>query len=276
MKNVIQMIGLITLICFSFFYTDKVMTILNEQDPIMLTIMEVKEKYKMDPVEAIIKDNTIIPGIIGKEVDVENSYNNMKQVGIFKDILLSYNDVYPLDLLVNNYDKYIISGNKNKQEVSIIFTVTSNRDLDNIIANVDNNYNINLFIDYRVLSNNLDKIKNTKYNIYSYGNDGVYNKDILTLSNNLIEKNFNKSLYCLGNNDETINICKNKKMNTINSTYKYNDDAYNGVKNNLSNGIIMQIENNKKNLEEFSYIYRYIYSKGLKVVSLEQLLGENK
>jgi len=252
------------------------MTILNEQDPIMLTIMEVKEKYKMDPVEAIIKDNTIIPGIIGKEVDVENSYNNMKQVGIFKDILLSYNDVYPLDLLVNNYDKYIISGNKNKQEVSIIFTVTSNRDLDNIIANVDNNYNINLFIDYRVLSNNLDKIKNTKYNIYSYGNDGVYNKDILTLSNNLIEKNFNKSLYCLGNNDETINICKNKKMNTINSTYKYNDDAYNGVKNNLSNGIIMQIENNKKNLEEFSYIYRYIYSKGLKVVSLEQLLGENK
>ena len=47
MKNIIQMIGLITLICFSFFYTDKVITILNEQDPIMITIMEEKDKYKL-------------------------------------------------------------------------------------------------------------------------------------------------------------------------------------------------------------------------------------
>ena len=43
MKKIFQFIGLFTLICFSFFYTEKVVTVLNEQDPIMVEI----EKSKM-------------------------------------------------------------------------------------------------------------------------------------------------------------------------------------------------------------------------------------
>ncbi len=38
MKKIFQFIGLFTLICFSFFYTEKVVTVLNEQDPIMVEI----------------------------------------------------------------------------------------------------------------------------------------------------------------------------------------------------------------------------------------------
>ena len=36
MKDIVKTIGLITLICFSFFYTEQVITVVNEQDPIMM------------------------------------------------------------------------------------------------------------------------------------------------------------------------------------------------------------------------------------------------
>ena len=50
MKETIKMIGLITLICFSFFYTDKVINVINEQDPIMIKINEVKQNAELEKV----------------------------------------------------------------------------------------------------------------------------------------------------------------------------------------------------------------------------------
>ena len=66
MKETIKMIGLITLICFSFFYTDKVINVINEQDPIMIKINEVKDKYNIPSINATTTKDTIIPGINGQ------------------------------------------------------------------------------------------------------------------------------------------------------------------------------------------------------------------
>ena len=85
MKNIVKSIGLITLICFSFFYTEKVIDVVSEQDDIMIKIKEVKDNYKIDSVDATISENTIVPGINGREVDIEKSYQNMKQIGIFNE-----------------------------------------------------------------------------------------------------------------------------------------------------------------------------------------------
>ena len=272
MKDIVKAIGLITLICFSFFYTEQVITVVNEQDPIMIKINNEKDNYKVDVIEAIIKDNSMIPGINGKEVDVEKSYNNMKELGMFKDSYLIYKEVSPSNSLSNIYDKYIVRGNPYKKEVSIIFTVTNDNELNNILNNIDKSYDINIFIDYKTLSNNLDKLKKTNYNIYPYGE---YNKDTLILSNNLIKNNFNSSLYCLTSENKVIEECTNNKMHTIKPT-NILSNAYNEIRKVLNNGNIILIENNSKNIKEFIYVYRYIYSKGLKVVSLEELLCEKR
>lgn len=271
MKDIVKTIGLITLICFSFFYTEQVITVINEQDPIMIKINSEKDNYKVDAIEAIIKDNSIIPGISGKEVDVEKSYNNMKELGMFKDSYLIYKEVSPSNSLTNIYDKYIVRGNPYKKAVSIIFIVTNDNELNNILNNIDKSYDINIFIDYKTLSNNLDKLKKTKYNIYAYEK---YDKDTLTLLNNLIKNNFNDSLYCLTKENNIIEECLNNKMHTIKPTNILNN-AYNEIRSTLNNGNIILIENNSKNVKEFMYIYKYIYSKGLKIVSLEELLKEN-
>lgn len=273
MKNIVKSIGLITLICFSFFYTEKVIDVVSEQDDIMIKIKEVKDNYKIDSVDATISENTIVPGINGREVDIEKSYQNMKQIGIFNENYFIYKEVPPKNKLEDNYDKYIINGNLTKKYISLIFIINSDRDLENILNNIDSKVNLNLFIDYEVLLNNLDKLKKTNYNIYSYGKGGKYDNDILKLSNNVIERNFNKSLYCIEKENNALKVCSNNKMHTVEGIYLSN--AYNEIKKVINKNNIIVINNDYKNIKEFDYLINYINSKGYKIASLENLLSEN-
>ena len=276
MKETIKMIGLITLICFSFFYTDKVINVINEQDPIMIKINEVKDKYNIPSINATTTKDTIIPGINGQEVDVEKSYNNMREIGIFKSNLLIYKEISPEITLSENYDKYIISGNNKINNVSIVMTITSSN--INKLSEL-NNQNLNLFIDNDTLTKNLSNIKKLQNtSIYPYGNNGTYEEDILTISNNLLDKNVNnKPLYCLATikNSQTLKKCQNKKMHTIIPSINGENNAYNVIKNNIKNGSIIYLKTDSKTLEELNEIINYITSKGYHIVSLEKLLSEN-
>ena len=78
MKNIIKTISLLVLVCFSFFYTDKVMNIINQKDPLMIKIESLKEEYEVEPVNAMLDHDTIIPGINGRQIDVLKSYEEMK------------------------------------------------------------------------------------------------------------------------------------------------------------------------------------------------------
>ena len=117
MKNIIKTISLLVLVCFSFFYTDKVMNIINQKDPLMIKIESLKEEYEVEPVNAMLDQDTIIPGINGRQIDVLKSYEEMKSSGIFREELLVYKDLYPSSLLSNNKDKYKREGEYNKPPI---------------------------------------------------------------------------------------------------------------------------------------------------------------
>ena len=53
-KKVIQVISVTLLMLFSFFYTNKSIELIRENDPIMKQIKETNMKYKVDPVNATI------------------------------------------------------------------------------------------------------------------------------------------------------------------------------------------------------------------------------
>lgn len=277
MKQIIKMIGLVTLICFSFFYTEKVIDVASVQDEIMIKINQVKDNYKIDVIDATILDDTIIPGINGKEVDVEKSYNEMKQVGIFKEMLLSYKQIELKDSLKKNLDKYVIKANGTKKSVSLVFYINNQQVLENIIKK--ENVILNLFIDYKLLSTNLNNLDKNNLFIYAYGDNGVYSNDTLIYSNNLINRNFNnKSLYCItdSKNEKLLTICKNNNMITIIPNILDNNYVYNNIKTNLVNGSIIKLNSTNKTLNEFDTIIDFIKSKGYKIVSLEDLLSENR
>lgn len=261
MKRLIKINILLLITIFSFIYTDKVITYLNKKDPLMIELEDIKDNYKTEVVNSYIKDDTIIPGIIGREVEVDKSYNNMKEGKIFREENLIFKDIYPSELLKDNKDKYIIKGNKDNM-VSIIYIINK----DNIsISNKD----INLFVNHNYLTiDNITKYKDNE--IYSYGNNGIYTKDILLNDNTLINRlSNNSSNYCLtkDKNSKVLEVCKSMNMNTIIPNVIGN---YLDIKNNLSSGSIILIND----IDNLDIIVKYISSKGYNIVPLSTLLKE--
>ena len=270
--KIIRIIGLISLFCFTFMYTEKIINVTMQQDEIMIQIKEYGYSHNINPINATIENDTIIPGNIGKYIDAEASYKAMKKIGYFNKSLLVYKDIYPEISIYNNYNKYIIKGNIKEKKVSLIYVLNNVKTLNNILNTINNhNITINFFIDSNLLNNNINIINELKNNeIYNYGNKGLYTKDNLIISNNIINnKSNNKSTYCLfiEKNTKSLNNCANNKMLSIIPTIK---GDYLTIKNNLENGSIIIINNT----QELNNSIEYITNKGYKIVPLSNLIIE--
>ncbi|UKI26793.1 MAG: peptidoglycan binding domain-containing protein [Bacilli bacterium] len=130
------------------------MNILNNRDPLMIKLNDIKDSYEVLPVNAIINNDTIIPGIKGIEVDVDKSYEEMKLGGIFREEALVYRNIMPSNSLVNNMDKYIIRGS-NKKNVALVI-IYNDRDYDKI-KGINN---LSLYLNHNDI--NINNIKKTK------------------------------------------------------------------------------------------------------------------
>lgn len=279
MKNIIKFFGLLSLIGFSFFYTDKVMDVVMEQDSIMIEINQVKDNYMISAMDAIVTENTLIPGIDGRVVNVEESYNNMKSIGIFHANYFVFDDIRPSISMDDYKEKYIIQGNSNKHMVSLIFILNDNTNLDKIYEiSKKKNVKINFFVDYQYLNSNTTKIKQiTNANFYSYGIKGEYAPDTLLFSNNLIERiKKQKANYCLTNekNDEVLTLCSNQEMFTIVPNIIIKDNIYNEIRNQITSGSIILFPTNNANIDALELTIDYIQAKGLKIGYLNELLSE--
>ena len=125
--------------------------------------------YKIDPTNGIIKNDTIIPGINGRSINIEKSYKKMREKGNFDKELIQYDKLTPKISITNNKDKYIISGNITKNMVSIIFILDNDKYLKRIedIA-TSKEVIINYFVTYEYLVN--------KYQVISI-EDGLAEED---------------------------------------------------------------------------------------------------
>lgn len=268
MKKIFRIFGIITLVCFSFFYTDRVMNVISDIDPLKNEIINLSKNYILSSNEAVITKDTIIPGTNGRKVNIDKSYKKMRINNVFNDNLLVFDTIYPLYKLEDNLDKYVIRGNINKKSVSIIFIINNNNSLEKL-NNITSDIKLNLFISYEYLFNNINKVKNyNKYNIYPYSDK--YSYETLLIANNILERiGNNKSKYCLSieKDKDNLNTCSYLNMNTIIPNI---NGGYNEITKNLVNGSIILINN----INELSYISNFIKSKGYNIVSLEDLLNE--
>ncbi len=260
-------------------YTEKVGMTAKQTDPLLTEIKSRKDGYKENAIEAIIKDNTIIPGVSGKEVDVEKSYENMSKIGYFDDKLLEYKTLKVENTLDKNKDKYIINGNNTKKEVALIFKLKTNDNIENIIKKFDEkDSKATFFINSNYLENNHNQIINliqSGYTIGNLGNDDYTDSDfvwIKTIITNIGRQKYN---YCftLKPNKKTINMCKLHDSYTIMNNVIDSYPLSNVKKILFKSNIIVFSINNSLN-EQIELIINYIKSKGYNLVSLEHLLQE--
>lgn len=279
LKKLIRVILILLLSVFSFYYTNKSIELVREQDPIMKTIRSTSDKYNVQAVNAEIKDNTIIPGISGKEINYVESYTKMKQYGMYNEIMTTLKDVEPTISVDDYYDKYIISGNKIKRSVALVFKIeqTTPKEIINILNK--NKISSTFFIDGEYLENNSKDITlmtNHELELLSYnkGYDEIY----FSSSKDYLESLTNRKLkYCYSDYDkeEVINLCQKLKLHTIVPTINIKNSLLKEVKEQLSNSAIISIPNSKNTKQELDTTIKYIKSRGYTIETLEDLLNEN-
>ncbi len=251
-----RLLGIMSLLVFSFYLTDRVTELAINTNPLMQNIKSNMVNYEVKSVDAIIDKNTIIPGIKGKKVNEMESFLNMKDFGSFNDTYLIYDKYSPNISLDDNKDKIIISGNKNIRQVSII--VDDNK---SIVKYLDSNK-----IKYSKLIN-LNSMLDYNENINGEGSEKSFN-DLDTLLN---KKKLNKKICVLDYSN--IKVCKNKKYYIVNPNMKINNNNYVNIINNINNGSIILVDNNLM-LDNFKVLLSKLKSNDLKIVYLSEIIKE--
>ena len=274
LKKFTQVFSILLLAGFSFFYTEKVTQIVRNNDPIMLKIKDAKKTISVAKIDPVINDDEYITGVNGCDIDVDKSYTKMKNVGEYKEELLVLSETV-IDKKIKN--KYIISGNKNEKNVSIVFIIKDK--VNNNLVNYLNSrkVNANFFIEGNYLSKNIVNIKElaSNHSIYYLGTDGKYSDKYMIYNNNLININTkNESNYCITDkkDEKLLKLCTDYDMKTIKADYIENN-ILDTIKNNLTNGEIIVF--NSEDEEEIKISINYILSKGYNIVSLNNLLNES-
>ena len=278
-KKLIRGFLILLLSVFSFYYTNKSIELVREQDPIMKTIRSTSDKYNVKAVNAEIKDNTIIPGISGKEINYIETYTKMKQYGMYNEIMTTLKDVEPTISVDDYYDKYIVSGNKIKRSIALVFKIEKTTPKEIISILNKNKVKSTFFIDGEYLENNSKDIKlmtNHELELLSYssGYDEIY----FSSSKDYLESLTNRKLkYCYSEYDkeEVINLCQNLKLHTIVPTIKINNSLLKEIKNELTNSAIISIPISENTKQELDTTIKYIKSRGYTLEKLEDLLNEN-
>lgn len=281
-KKVIQVISVTLLMLFSFFYTNKSIELIRENDPIMKQIKETNTKYKVDPVNATIIGNKIIPGKSGKEIDYQKTYAKMKKYGTYNETLTVLKEIEPAVSVDDYYDKYIVQGNTERKNVSLVFKTDTISNLLSIL-NILNQKNIpaTFFVDGLLLENNTSLFEtmtqnNHELEILSYDNkyDEIYFDSALNYLSSITKR---KGKYCYAEYDqkEVIELCSKLKLHTIIPTVKTTTMPYKEIKDKLYNSAIISLPLSTITEEQLPAIIDYIKQKGYTFLSLEALLSEN-
>lgn len=251
-----KIIGILSLLVFSFYLTDYVTNLALESNPLVKSIEDESDNYLVSSVNAIIDNNTIIPGIKGKKVNVMESFINMKDFKAFNENYLIYDYFSPEISLNDNLDKVIISGNKKIRQISLL--IDNNKEiidylnkneikyskLLNVDEPIDYNENINIESDTK-LFNDLDTLLNKK----------DLNKKICIIDYSNIDNCIKKKYYLV---KPSITI----KNNTISNNIK-----------EIENGSILLIDDNLT-LDNLKIILNKINNMDLKIVYLSEIIKE--
>ncbi len=111
---------LLLLVAFSFYYTERAITLVQERHPMYQSLKKLKAKKIIPSQNALINDNEIIPGLNGLTIDVDKSFLAMRNDQEINQDKLVYQEIEPSSSLKNNLDKIIIAGHSSKQSVAII------------------------------------------------------------------------------------------------------------------------------------------------------------
>lgn len=276
-------LGVVALVLFSFYYTDRAVDIVKRNDPVMKNILSVEEEYKQEAVNAIIEGDTIIPGINGVSVDVDNSYKRMKKINGYYESMLMFSEVIPDESILEQYDKFVVAGNRLKSNISLLVKINNANNLKDIYnVFLEKEATATFFIDGTIIEDNMDLIYemvSDGFQIENFGYEDTYSEEYLTWTNNMIYSLTNtdpKFCYSEYHNYEILNLCSKNKMYTVSPTLVVKTNPFYSVKRNMEEGSIISLDSSDEVLKELPTIISYIRQKGYNIVTLNEVISESR
>jgi peptidoglycan/xylan/chitin deacetylase (PgdA/CDA1 family) len=281
MKRFFEILGFLSLVCFSFFYTEKTIDVVKEVDDIMITLKEQAPKYQVKAENAKIDGKFMTPGISGKIVNLQKSYEEMKHYGKFHPNLLVYDKVSPEISIKNRYDKYIKTGNPKKRQVSFLFIVDEKGNPSPIIEILkDKKVTGTFFIDGSWLEKNQNELVSLiegKFTVGNYSYRGDYGHESFVWIDTIIKRvGGQKQSYCLveKENKKALSTCKLQKDYTIYPNIIIKENPYSELTEQVESGSIILMRLDAQVKKELPLMITYLKQKGYEIVNLEQLLEE--
>ena len=281
MKRFFEILGFLSLVCFSFFYTEKTIDVVKEVDDIMITLKEQAPKYQVKAENAKIDGKFMTPGISGKIVNLQKSYEEMKHYGKFHPNLLVYDKVSPEISIKNRYDKYIQTGNPKKRQVSFLFIVDEKGNPSPIIEILkEKKVTGTFFIDGSWLEKNQNELVSLiegKFTVGNYSYRGDYGHESFVWIDTIIKRvGGQKQSYCLveKENKKALSTCKLQKDYTIYPNIIMKENPYSELTEQVESGSIILMRLDAQVKKELPLMITYLKQKGYEIVNLEQLLEE--
>lgn len=281
-KRYASYLGVFVLVCFSFFYTEKAVDIIRKNDPVMKQIQLEASKYEIDPVNAIIMGDEIMPGTNGKRVNIEKSYQDMKKINQYRSSMLVFDEILPDIPLLNQYDKYVVRGNTSLSQVSLIFKVEDMNYLEEVVDILKEKKVVaTFFMDGEFVKNHMDFVESLSksgYEIENLGYQGSYSEKFDWTNNMITSLTRKKPSYCYTDykDSKVLDLCKMNSMYTIKPTVSPSSYPFLSVKKNLDNGNLFSFHLNETTVKELPSIISYIKQKGYDIVTIRELISESR
>lgn len=247
----------------------------------MKEIEKVSRNKKEEAMDAVVKENSLVPGYNGKQVNKDESFQKMKQYGEYNESLLVFEEVSPTVSMDEYYDKYISSGNTLKDKVSLVFEVKEGDEPGSIVTSLNAaNARATFFVDGKWLENNtkmvLEMLQNDhEIEVLSYDNhyDSILFQNTLDVLSSLSNM---KPQYCYAkyDNKEVMDLCESKKMHTVIPSIQVTTHPFVSLKSKVEKGSIISFPVSKEVNEEIGVIASYLKSKGFVLDRLDSLLDE--
>lgn len=255
MKNIIKYISIFILIVFSFYYTDKISTLVIYKSDLMKEIVKNKANYEIPYVNAIINGDFIVPGINGLGVNELDSYYQMKKEYLYEKERLVFYEVEPITSIENNKNLIIKQGNQAKKAVSII--LDNNVDIQTYCK--EQSLSINVLVDYESFE------KESKFE--QLNND----EDVQKLDVILNKYNLNTNICIM--NVQNKEKCIESRKYLVSPSYEVDNVKIIGLE--VSAGDIIYIDEDLS-LSNFKILLKNIYFRDLKIVKLSELITEKR
>ena len=254
MKRLFEWLGGITLLLFSFYFTDRVSEIVINNTKLMGEIKTVMNEYQTSAVNAKvdISNNEIVPGKYGKKINEEESYQKMKDINAFNKNFLVFDYIKPQISLSDNKDKIISQGNTYNREVSLIVTD------DTISKYLESN---NIY--YNSININKSLNTNVEYINANYEEKSFYETDKLLNKNNKI---------CL-KGYSNLNLCFDNDYYVVKPTIILNKQNIISSIDKIEAGYIILLDGNI-DLRYINELIKEIKYRDFKIVFISSLIDE--